>query len=96
MPPIDHAQIRDLLAQSRAAHVRYQAACPHAENHGGVITITAPDLTAQSQAIRDAHAARTQAHALDPTHTSPSWRGEPPNYRHDELMAFYADRLNAS
>lgn len=93
---VDDAQILTLLAQSRAAHLRYQQACPHAENNGGIIIFTAPNLTAQQQALKDAHAARSQAHTLDPTHTSPAWQSDPPNYRHHELMAFYTERVNAS
>lgn len=68
--------VEDLLAQSRAAHLRYRQA------HD------AKDLQGQQIAIAEALTLRQSAVALNPALTDPAWR-EPGKFDHTALMPFY-------
>jgi hypothetical protein len=82
-----------LLQAAAAAHGRYS----HAR---GVMAQgqmrRRPDLLACGQAVRDALAARIEAHALDPQHTDPAWIADQQamhGQSHDAMVTFYASYL---
>jgi len=81
--------IAELLAQSRAAHQRFQKAAGH--NNGRGVTI-APDDDAAALAVRQALDARQAAEDGDPGHTDPAWADDQALNRgvsSDTLLAFY-------
>ena len=82
---IDHAKVTDLLAQAKVAH---QAALI-ARNQ------RVPDRVEAEAQLRRAYELRTEADALDPEHTARAWSGGGgPEPTHEQLMAFYRDKLN--
>lgn len=81
--------VADLLAQSRAAHQRFQKAAGH--NNGRGVTI-APDDDAAALAVRQALDARQAAEDTDPGHTDPAWADDQAANRgvsSDTLLLFY-------
>ena len=82
-----------LLEASRQAHTRYRAAAGRIGTKGTVIQ--EPALLSCGDAVRAALAARTEAHALDPTHSDPAWHAQAQAMRasHEALVAFYVAYL---
>jgi len=81
--------VAELLAQSRAAHQRFQKAAGH--NNGRGVTI-APDDDAAALAVRQALDARQSAEDTDPGHTDPAWADDQAANKgvaSDVLLAFY-------
>lgn len=79
--------VPDLLAASRAAHVRYRTLHDASKN-----TATAE----MRAAVAEAYDTRLAAHALDPSHVDPAWAidvftDQPVSS--DDLMAFYGSYL---
>ena len=87
-----------LLEQSRLAHMRYRDAAGKIDSTGKVSTQA--DLQQCEQAVRDALAARMDAHALDPEHADPAWQVPAVSHKpqshhemHDALLEHYGRYL---
>lgn len=81
--------VPDLLAASRAAHMRYRQL--HATSKG-------TDLLGMGQAIQDALRTRTEAEAIDPFHSDPAWvsdRHANKGITSEALLVFLAKCLSA-
>lgn len=83
-----------LLTAAREAHTRYRNAAGRIGKDGKVSE--SPQLLACGQAIRDALAARTEAHALDPEYLDLAWIEDQQVMKgqsNEALVAFYAAYL---
>lgn len=82
--------VADLLAESRAAHQRFQQAAGHNNGRG---TIKHPDDDAAALAVRAALTARQSAEKLDPSHDDPAWAEDESRLKvtSSMLVAFYID-----
>ena len=81
--------IAALLAQSRAAHQRFQQSAGHNNGRG---IITQPDDDAAAFAVSHALDARQAAEDADPGHADPAWAEDQAANRgvsSDVLLAFY-------
>lgn len=74
--------IAELLGQSRAAHARYRQA-QQVQKNQAVARVE----------LLNAFNLRQQAQEEDPDFTDPAWIGEPNNFVHADLMAFYKKQL---
>jgi len=68
------ADVAQLLAASREAHLRKKHAAGVVDAQGTVLS--APNYTVAEQHVAAAVSLRLQAHALDPLHLDPAWAAD--------------------
>lgn len=88
--------IADLLAQSRAAHMRVHHASGSVNRDGTLKT--APDRAAKTLALTDAMSARQAAESADPSHSDPAWSEDAALNRgvsSVDLLAFFQSSLTS-
>lgn len=87
------SDIATLLAESRAAHRRYQDARPRRVAFGDKTRVEqGHPATAGAELLR-ACRLRVEAQAQDPTFSDPEWEAERLTHDHHALLTFYADQL---
>lgn len=86
--------VRDLLTQSRQAHLLYQQLSPRMVPSVSGAIADAGDKTAASAALGNAARLRAQAETIDPAFSDPAWADEPAKFVHRDLMRFYVQQLS--
>lgn len=92
----DRTHIAALLADSRAAHLRYRENSPRTIPHqqsAGIVDAYQGDRLQALSSLQQAADLRSQAHGLDPDHTDLAWQDEAVTHPHSELTTFYQHEL---